>query len=191
MRSLLITSLLAVAVASMAAALAVAAWLWLGGFDATAASPPSRLAYWPLNLALARQAESGAAKVPDPPPPTRRRVVLGFRQYDADCSACHGTPAASRALWAKSMNPQPPDLTATQSRWPPKQLFWLICHGVKMTGMPAFGAQHTDDEIWDLTLFVSALPKMSAGDYQRLHAAYGPAPTPFSLTPNAACLTAK
>jgi hypothetical protein len=60
-----------------------------------------------------------------------------------------------------------------------------------MTGMPAFGVQRTDDQIWGLALFVSALPEISQQDYQRLRSTYGPAPKPFSLTPNAACLSAK
>jgi mono/diheme cytochrome c family protein len=187
MRSLLLTSLLMMAIAGLAA-LAGVAWLWLGGYDASAGSP-SRLAYAPLRFALERQME--AAKVPDAPPSTRHRIVIGFRQYDADCGACHGTPIAPRAQWARSMNPEPPDLTAARTRLTPKQLFWLICHGEKMTGMPAFGVQRTDDQIWGLALFVNALPDISAQDYARLRTAYGPAPRPFSLTPNAACLGAK
>jgi mono/diheme cytochrome c family protein len=135
--------------------------------------------------------KSGASSVPAPPSPTRRRIVIGYRQYDADCGACHGTPIAPRAQWARSMNPEPPDLTAVRTRRTPKELFWLICHGEKMSGMPAFGVQRTDDQIWSLALFVSALPDISAQDYGRLHAAYGPAPRQFSLTPNATCLTAK
>jgi mono/diheme cytochrome c family protein len=86
------------------------------------------------------------------------------------------------------MRPQPPDLTEKPTGLSPKALFWLICHGVKMSGMPAFGVQHTDDQIWDIALFVRALPTMKAQDYGRLRATYGPAPKPFDLTPDAACL---
>jgi mono/diheme cytochrome c family protein len=190
MTRVILTSVLSVIGLVAVLAIAAVAWIWLGGFDASAASP-SQLANAPLHFALERQMEQGTANAPAPPPPTRRRTVIGYRQYDADCGVCHGTPIAPRAQWARSMNPEPPDLTATRTRLSPRQLFWLICHGEKMTGMPAFGVQRTDDQIWGLALFVSALPDMSAQEYGRLRAAYGPAPRPFSLTPNAACLGAK
>lgn len=175
--------------ALMAAILLIVAlaWLWLGGFDPRASSP-SRLAPMALDIALKQRMQAAAARLGPPPAPNDRRTVLGYRQYDAECAACHGAPDAPRALWAKSMNPQPPDLTETPTRLGPKALFWLICHGVKMTAMPAFGVQRTDDEIWDLALFVRALPTMKSEDYQRLRATYGPAPKPFALTPDAACL---
>jgi mono/diheme cytochrome c family protein len=163
------------------------AWFWLGGFDPRASSP-SRLAPMALDIALKARMRTAAGQLGPPPAPNDRRTVLGYRQYDAECAACHGAPDAPRALWAKSMNPPPPDLTETPTHLDPKALFWLICHGVKMTAMPAFGAQRTDDEIWDLVLFVRALPVMKPEDYQRLRATYGPAPKPFALTPDAACL---
>lgn len=182
-------------VGAMLFALAVVAgaalWLWTGGFDAAASSPRSRLAYWPVRVALARQLERGAGAVGTPPKSDGRRLIFGYRQYDADCAACHGAPDQPRALWAKSMNPEPPDLTETDKRWSEKELYWLICHGVKMTGMPAFGVHRTDDEIWDLALFVSALPGMRPETYQQMRATYGPAPKPFDLTANAACVGAK
>jgi mono/diheme cytochrome c family protein len=178
-----------VGAALMAAVLVIIAlaWLWLGGFDPRASSQ-SHLAPLALDIAVKQRMEAGAARVGPPPAPDVRRLVLGYRQYDAECAACHGTPDASPAPWAKSMSPQPPDLSETSTHLSPKALFWLICHGVKMTGMPAFGVQRTDDKIWDLALFVRTLPTMKAQDYERLRATYGPAPKAFSLTPDAVCL---
>ena len=191
MRALILAGLAGAAMLAAVLVMSGMAWLWQGGFDARASSPESRLASGLLRVALNRQLELAEAAPRSPLAPTSKSLIFGFRQYDAECAACHGTPDEPRALWARSMNPPPPDLTETPTRLTAKQLFWLICHGVKMTGMPPFGVQHTDREISDLTLFVRALPNMKAQDYQSLRATYGPAPKPFSLTPNAACLTAK
>jgi mono/diheme cytochrome c family protein len=191
MRALILAGLAGAAMLAAVLVMGGLAWLWLGGVDAGAASPESGLAAGALRMALHRQLESAEAAAGSPPPPTSKSLIFGFRQYDAECAACHGTPDEPRASWARSMNPAAPDLTETPTRLSVKQLFWLICDGVRMTGMPAFGVQHTDRQISDLTLFVRALPTMKAQDYQSLRATYGPAPKPFSLTPNAACLTAK
>jgi mono/diheme cytochrome c family protein len=190
MRALILAGLTGAALTAAILVMIAVAWLWLGGFD-TRASSPSRLAPAALNLALMARVEAAVAKVGSPPATNGRRTVFGYRQYDAECAACHGAPDLPRAHWAVSLNPQPPDLTETPSHLTPRGLFWLICHGVKMSGMPAFGVQRTDDEIWDLALFVSVLPTMKPQDYQRLRATYGPAPKPFALTPDAACLHSK
>jgi mono/diheme cytochrome c family protein len=191
MRALILAGLAGAAMLAAVLVMGGMAWLWLGGYDARASSPESRLASGALRTALTRQMALAEATAETPPAPTSRSLIFGYRQYDAECAACHGTPDEPRALWARSMNPQPPDLTQTSVGWNARQLFWLICHGVKMTGMPAFGVHRTDHEIWDLTLFVRALPNMKPQDYQSLRTTYGPAPKPFSLTSNAACLTAK
>jgi mono/diheme cytochrome c family protein len=179
-----------VGVTLFALAGAVCAWVWLGRLDVSATGPTSRLLTAPAHLALTRQLEREAAGPPEPPAPSGRRLVLGFRQYDGACASCHGTPSEGRAVWAKAMNPVPPDFTETPRRLPLKRLYWLICRGEALSGMPAFGQQRSDDDIWDLALFLAALPSMKPEAYLRMRSDYGPAPKPFDLTPNARCFKA-
>jgi hypothetical protein len=41
-----------------------------------------------------------------------------------------------------------------------------------MTGMPAFGHAHSDEELWAMVAFIQELPTMPAGEYARkLHEA--------------------
>ena len=68
----------------------------------------------------------------------------------------------------KGLNPQAPNLTDAVKAWTPRQLFWIIKHGVKMTGMPSFGATHDDDDVWSIVAFVEKLPEMSAEQYRQL-----------------------
>jgi hypothetical protein len=48
----------------------------------------------------------------------------------------------------------------------PKEQFWIIKHGVKLTAMPAWGKTHSDELIWDMVAFVRQLPRMSPAQYQ-------------------------
>lgn len=46
------------------------------------------------------------------------------------------------------------------------RLFWVTKHGIRMTGMPAWGLSHGDGEIWDMVAFIKRLPTLSAREYQ-------------------------
>jgi len=63
------------------------------------------------------------------------------------------------------MRPQPPDLSEAAAEWTPQEIFWIVKHGVKMTGMPAFGPSHGDDTLWNVAAFVKQLPAMTPERY--------------------------
>jgi mono/diheme cytochrome c family protein len=49
----------------------------------------------------------------------------------------------------------------------PPELFWILKHGIKMTGMPSWG-DHGDDELWAVVAFLQKLPSMTKEDYAKL-----------------------
>ena len=50
-----------------------------------------------------------------------------------------------------------------------QQNFWIIKNGIEMTGMPAFGGSHSDEEIWDMLAFVNRLRRgLTAAQYDSL-----------------------
>jgi cytochrome c len=99
---------------------------------------------------------------------TERQISEGFRDFDAMCVVCHSAPGEQRSSISKGMNPQPPLLAEAVKQWRSSELFWIIKNGVRMTGMPAFGLAHRDDEIWEIVGFVRQLPQISAEDYRKL-----------------------
>ena len=66
----------------------------------------------------------------------------------------------------QGLYPKPPDFT--RATVPRNRAFWTIKHGLKMTGMPAWGATHDDSTIWGIVAFIERLPKMSRRDYDQL-----------------------
>jgi len=60
--------------------------------------------------------------------------------------------------------PTPPDLTKP-AHLDSAGAFWVIKHGIKSTGMPAWGKSMKDPYIWDLVAFVRKLPSLSAEQY--------------------------
>ncbi len=48
------------------------------------------------------------------------------------------------------------------------EAFWVLKSGIKMTGMPAFGPTHDDDELWGIVGFWRRLPAMKPEQYKEL-----------------------
>jgi plastocyanin len=79
---------------------------------------------------------------------------------------CHGAPGVDPGHAGQGLRPAPPDLSDTINRWSPAQAFWIVKHGVRMTGMPAWSVSYDDEAIWQLVAFVRNLPEMEPRDYQ-------------------------
>lgn len=95
---------------------------------------------------------------------------LGAVHYRDGCEYCHGAPGRLPGPVEQSMEPPPPHIVDAVRGWQRHQLFWIVRHGIKMTGMPAWVAFGRDDEIVPVIEFLEAVPEMSAADYQQLTA---------------------
>jgi mono/diheme cytochrome c family protein len=42
-----------------------------------------------------------------------------------------------------------------------------VKHGIKMTGMPAWGKTHKEEDLWAIVAFTERLPNMSANEYRQ------------------------
>lgn len=96
------------------------------------------------------------------------RRQRGFEHYHEMCEGCHGAPGVPRSEVAEGLDPRPPELQRGVDG--PREVFWVVKHGIRMTGMPAFGPSHDDQKLWDIVAFVEQLPGMSADIYaQEVH----------------------
>ena len=95
-------------------------------------------------------------------------VQAGARAFSQrGCAICHGAPGVKSQDFYKGMNPDPPDLKDVVGDSEPAELFWVIKNGIKMTGMPSFGAIGMDDkEIWSVVAFIRKLPTVSEADFK-------------------------
>ena len=88
------------------------------------------------------------------------------------CVLCHGGPGADWAKFSEGLNPAPPDLKEVVPALEPRELFWVVKNGIKMTGMPSFAAAGVaDPEIWSIVAFLKKLPTVSDADFKAWSAA--------------------
>lgn len=56
----------------------------------------------------------------------------------------------------------------TAREWRPAELYWVVRHGVKATGMPAWAYRLSDRDLWAVVAFLRQLPTLSPADYVEL-----------------------
>ena len=99
------------------------------------------------------------------------RVRRGAGNYDAMCAECHLAPGKTDSEIRMGLYPAPPDLSQpaqTQSGLAARQ-FWIIKHGIKASGMPAWSKGGIEDEaIWDMVAFLQKMPALTADQYGAL-----------------------
>lgn len=122
---------------------------------------------WLLDFASDRSIGLHSSGVSIPEDVNDRSLILGAATYDTNCRWCHGAPGFPMPTPATQMTPSPPRLAEAIDRWDDGELFYLLKHGIKFAGMPAWAAKHRDDEIWPVVRFLRAQQDLSADRYQR------------------------
>ncbi|WP_031436291.1 c-type cytochrome [Methylobacter tundripaludum] len=155
-------------------AVTVIGLLQAGAIDMAADTPHSpsvhRLIEWAREQSIAR----GAADIVPPDDLSDAgRIRRGAGNYDAMCANCHLSPGIEDSEIRKGLYPTPPNLSkpanADDSDRTDARRFWIIKHGVKASGMPAWSKSGMEDEaIWDLTAFLKIMPSLSPEEYRRL-----------------------
>jgi mono/diheme cytochrome c family protein len=140
-------------------ALGAAILLTAGLVDFSASTPPGRLEERVATFALNRSIERHAPKVANPLGRSPAAAAAGLALFRTHCVACHGAPGVDPTEEGASLNPPAPGLTLArvQAR-SDGELKWIVSNGIRMTGMPAFGASRSEEEVWQL---VAALRRLS------------------------------
>ena len=161
---------IAVRLAAVAVLLGAGAVLfaWSGIYNVAASRGHFELTSWFLETVMRSSVRTHSLPVDAPPLDDPNQIRLGASVYLGNCALCHGGPGQPSNPLAQHMLPPPPDLAEAVRKWDPEELFWIVKHGLKYTGMPAWSAQNRDDEIWTVVAFLGELPDMPAGTYQEL-----------------------
>lgn len=150
----------------LAGALAVA--IYAGLYNVAADVPHTQPVYWLLEMVRERSIAAQARDVAVPNDlDDASRISRGAGQYVEMCSGCHLAPGMKRTEISRGLYPRAPELRR-KTVFTPAEQFWIIKHGVKMTGMPAWGVTHDDEMLWDVVAFVGKLPELTPEDYETL-----------------------
>ena len=150
-------------------AVGAAAFVLSGAFNVAATAHPGKLEKELGRLALDRSVARRAPKMSNPVAPSSEALRTGLAHYRGMCVTCHGAPGVDASEIGVGLNPPAPDLTlARVQERTDGELFWLVSHGIRMTGMPAFGPTHEDQEIWKIVAFLRHLPEITTEEEKEL-----------------------
>lgn len=180
-------ALLVVAALLAGAVLASAAFVVSTFHDVAATRAPAAATYAVFERGLRESVEHGARDIAAAPADSKV-TTRGLALYRAHCVQCHGAPGVAPEPFALGMVPVPVNLAYAARAWRPAELYWIIKHGVRWSGMPAWQFRMSEDDLWAVTAFVGQLAHLTPQAYQRLESApaHRPAPEAPVAAPSAA-----
>ena len=143
-------------------------FMWSGIYSVAASRGHWALTEWLLTFGMRNSVKTHALGIDVPPLDNADLVTLGAAHFQSGCAYCHGAPGTPISPIAQAMLPPPPELATNMRPWRERELFWIIKHGIKYTGMPAWPVQQRDDEVWALAAFLRRLPSLDAARYRDL-----------------------
>ena len=108
---------------------------------------------------------------PNPVPASADVIAEGMAHYADHCASCHALNGSGDTEMGRGLFPKPPDmrLEATQ-QLTDGELFYIIEHGVRFTGMPGWstGTESGETSSWHLVHFIRRLPQLTEKDVEQM-----------------------
>ncbi|MCC6509880.1 MAG: c-type cytochrome [Pirellulaceae bacterium] len=140
-----------------------------GIVPATASSGHLPITEWMLAFAMKRSVSTHSLGITAPDDLDNAALVKrGAAHFDVGCYWCHGGPGSEPSRIVLNMTPHPPDLSDEIAQWTPAELAYIVGHGVKFTGMPAWPEAHRRDEVWAVVAFLKEYHRLDQSTYAEL-----------------------
>ncbi len=171
--------------AIVVAAIGGLSFLYSGLYPIGADVPHTKLTYWALETLRERSIARASRdlQVPDLNDPSL--LLAGGADYNDMCALCHLKPGKDKSDMSQGLYPKPPNLAkdtdehghsheeSSDQAQEARRRFWIIKHGIKASGMPAWGVTHDDKRIWAMVAFLQRLPQLTEQQYQIITARKG------------------
>lgn len=148
-----------------------------GLVPANANARPSVLESWAAKTSLHATIRRQAPGEPDPLPANDENLVAGIRLYASNCVICHGGSDGKPSNVAEGLYQVPPQLAKDGVEDDPAgYTYWKVYHGIRWTGMPSFASTLTEEQIWQVALFLehmNALPPAAEEEWRKVPSVAG------------------
>ena len=141
-----------------------------GSYDVSATNKHWDITTKFLDFARDRSVHAASENISPPNLTNLEMISNGAKNYDSMCVQCHLAPGAPQTELHQALYPKPPVFHTKydEHKHSPAETFWVIKNGFKMTGMPAWGEFHTDQQLWEMTAFIQEMDGMTATRYFEL-----------------------
>lgn len=130
------------------------------GFSAR--EKPSRVEEFLARHARKIATPAGAKELQNPYPTTPESLAAARAHWVDHCATCHALDGSGNTAIGRNMYPPAPDMKDAETQGlSDGELYYIISNGVRFTGMPAWGGEHSSEETWQLVAFIRRLPSLS------------------------------
>jgi mono/diheme cytochrome c family protein len=136
-------------------------WVRLGFVDSRADVPESVLERKVAMPSLDASLDRHAGEARNPIAAADASLLAGMKIYQTNCAACHGDPRQPHGALADSFYPRAPQFMEDAADMPENQNFYVIQHGIRLSGMPGWKSTLSEQEIWQVTTFLGHMDKLS------------------------------
>jgi mono/diheme cytochrome c family protein len=121
---------------------------------------PGPVETWLASHAMDASMEKHAPHMQSPIPATDANLIDGMKFYTMNCALCHGTVTKQPSDVGRALYPPAPQLILQPLDDPEWHIVYAVKHGVRWTGMPAWGKVATDEYIWKTSMFLSRVNQL-------------------------------
>jgi mono/diheme cytochrome c family protein len=136
-------------------------WVRLGFVDPRADVAESKLERAVAMPSLDASLDRHASQARNPVDATDANLTAGMKIYQTNCAGCHGDIHQTHALFGDEFYPRVREFMEDAPDMPENQNFYIIQHGVRLSGMPAWKGSLNEQEMWQVTTFLSHMNKLS------------------------------
>ena len=126
-----------------------------GLINTDADQPPGSLEKWLARKTVHASIRKRTPQVNNPLPITDANLIAGMKTYLMACAECHGGADKKPSVFGAALYPPAPQLIVKPIHDPEWQTFYVTKHGFRHTGMPAWQGLMSDNDIWQMTAFLS------------------------------------
>jgi mono/diheme cytochrome c family protein len=98
---------------------------------------------------------------------TDEELIAGGKAYLDACAGCHRVNGSPRRKGVYFIPPT--EFALDGSEYSEAERFWIIKHGIRHTGMSAYGPFYTDQKMWNLAEFVGRMRELPPAVKTALH----------------------
>jgi mono/diheme cytochrome c family protein len=142
--------------------------IFSGWYNVATDAPDSTVVAWVVEHTRENSIGGRVQNVPKPNLDQPNIIARGARLYAHHCSGCHLAPGMQATGMHLGENPEPPEFAKYKRAPEPEEIYWIVDHGIRMTGMPGWHKTLSGRQIWAIAAFLQKLPHLSAGRYRRL-----------------------
>lgn len=152
---------------------ALGGWLYMRtamqGFSARA--QPSRTEEMLAEFARKTAVPSSARDLKNPIVYSAAVQQEALAHFADHCAVCHSNNGDGQTMFGKGLYPKPPDLRAGHTQaMTDGEIFYVIENGIRMSGMPAFGGEDSNEASWKLVHFIRLLPQLTQAEEAQMEA---------------------